>query len=602
MKNLHLMMLAAAGLLTPTVAQAEINRVTQAKMFPSPTNDVAPVSGTPARLRRTNEEQPGNENAVFALAPDAKSGVFFSQLTELNGQQATHRMQLAAVPFVLKQDATGAVVAEPNLAAAKFITSNRGNEYRNANKPEAITALGATCAFYNYQAEGSNDTKRYVQCLDPSTLAVLTPQKQVMGKNHDECARKENGIQIISETATKARLAAYFGCNGNGRDDGWVGVISLTKGADGKITARKEFDLSVEPQEERSRGTCSVGAADPNTMFCTWTAGNNQPQRNGTWIGAIDVTEGKYSGANQQEALLWKAQLGGRRQIEGRTTYSMRATHQRILAPDTTGKLIATDMIAYRQGDLRGNNNTNGKGGSYYANRVAVIKLSRQGMEYVTPMKDVAPLLLGLDGTHLNMEFAMFGKVGELKPGFVFHSGSHTGGGYASQTRVVMWDQTASAFVDGGSYGAAPHDRHLYPNYLGNNPGNQGRNHSAAKLVANPYVGLNGNTDAYLMVISSSGKDPSEMTLPQKKLSSYLTVMPVAQAADPMPQPPPQPQPSGQSDSQQTPPGEEEQQEQEQTGSETSDATLGGCSTSGGSAGFLSLLLVGIAAFIRRRR
>ena len=188
-----------------------------------------------------------------------------------------------------------------------------------------------------------------------------------------------------------------------------------------------------------------------------------------------------------------------------------------------------------------------------------------------------------------------------MKPGFIFHSGSHTGGGYASQTRAITWDQATSSFADAGSYGAAPHDRHLYPNYLGNNPGNQGRNHSAAKLIANPYLGQNGNTDAYLMVISSSGKDPSEMTLPQKKLSSYLTIMPVAQQVAPPPQPQPQPQPSGQSDSQ-TEPTEEEQQEQEQTGSETADSTLGGCSTSGGSAGFLSLLLVGIAALIRRRR
>jgi MYXO-CTERM domain-containing protein len=143
----------------------------------------------------------------------------------------------------------------------------------------------------------------------------------------------------------------------------------------------------------------------------------------------------------------------------------------------------------------------------------------------------------------------------------------------------------------------APHDRHLYPNYLGNNPGNQGRNHSDAKLISNPFVGQNGNTDAYLMVVATSGKAPEEMTKPEIKLSTFLTVMPVAQTQAPAPQPQPQPQPSGQSD--QPAPGDDPNMD---TGNGASDQSLGGCSTSGGSAGFLSLLLVGIAAFIRRRR
>jgi MYXO-CTERM domain-containing protein len=84
---------------------------------------------------------------------------------------------------------------------------------------------------------------------------------------------------------------------------------------------------------------------------------------------------------------------------------------------------------------------------------------------------------------------------------------------------------------------------------------------------------------------------------PKKKLSAFLTVMPVAQTPAAAPQPQPQPQPSGTSDDPTTP--EDETQNQ---GAGASDEALGGCSTGGGSAGFLSLLLVGLAAFIRRRR
>ena len=82
---------------------------------------------------------------------------------------------------------------------------------------------------------------------------------------------------------------------------------------------------------------------------------------------------------------------------------------------------------------------------------------------------------------------------------------------------------------------------------------------------------------------------------PRKKLSAFLTIMPVAQTPAAAPTPQPQPQPSGTSDDPTTPDVDESQP------AGASDS-LGGCSTSGGSAGFLSLLLIGLAAFIRRRR
>ena len=118
MKNLKLMMFAAAGLLVPVAAQADIARITQAKMVPSPTTDLAEVTGTPARLRRQNERQPGNEDTSFSINADRKGGVYYSMATELNGVRAFDRIQLAAVPFSIEQDATGAVVAKPNMAAA----------------------------------------------------------------------------------------------------------------------------------------------------------------------------------------------------------------------------------------------------------------------------------------------------------------------------------------------------------------------------------------------------------------------------------------------------------------------------------------------------
>jgi MYXO-CTERM domain-containing protein len=610
MKNLKLMMFAAAGLLAPAVtAQADVARITQAKMVPSPTTDLAEVSGTPARLRRQNERQPGNEDTSFTILPDGKTGVYFSMATELNGVRAFDRIQLAAVPFVLKQDATGAVIAEPNMAAAKFITRNDGNEYRNANVPEGFAVEGAACVAYNWQEEGGSDTKRYVKCVDATTLAEIMPQTLVMAKNNDDCSMHQDGagISLIRSAGGKNVFAMWAGCNGNGRDDAWYNQFSVDKQTDGKLKLTKQFDVSILAREERSRGRCiAPDPADLKFVVCGGTEGNTQPQRDGTWLIGIDADETKYKGANQQNAIIWKNQIGGRKTVGGRRTYSMRASIQTIMQPDVNGRLTSDGTILFRQGALEGNNNTNGKGGTYYGNEIAVMKVSRAGMTYVTPMKDIAPMLLGLDGTHLKFEYGMFGTVGALKPGFIFHSGSHTGGGYASQARVVMWDALGGTpgtngaatgeFKDGGSFGIATHDRHLYPNYTGNNPGNQGRNHADGELIANPFVGTAGNTDAYLMVVSTSGKDQSEMADPKKKLSAFLTIMPVAQ--QPVAAPPPaQPQPSGQTDDPATP-----EDETQTGGAGASDEALGGCSTGGGSAGFLSLLLIGLAAFIRRRR
>ncbi len=602
MNNLKLMMFAAAGLLTPAVANAEVKTATITKVLGAATTDLAEVSGTPARLRRQNERQPGNEDTAVAFFKDGKSGLMFSMNTELNGTRATHRMQLAMVPFTLAQDTAGAVIAQPNMTGAKYVTNNIGNEYRNANYPEAFQVDGgdAICAAYNYQANDTNDTKRYVKCFD-ATGAVVMPQTLAIAKNNDDCSMRQDaqGFVPVTQAAGKNHFAVYAGCNGNGNDDGWYFDININKQTDGSYKLVKNFDLSVEPQEERSRGKCTVSAADTNTAYCTWTAGNNQPQRNGTWLGAIDITPGKFSGANQQKALLWKMQIGGRTQIEGRTTYSMRAMHSRIMTMNPTTKVLEpSDMIVWRSGDLQGNNNTNGKGGTYRANQMAVMKLSRAGMTYVTRMTDVGPMLLGLDGTHLEMQYGVFGTTDALKPGILFTAGSHTGGGYAAQVRAVGWDEATGKFSDMGQFGIAPHDRHLYPNYTGNNPGNQGRNHAYGTMIANPFAAT--SKDAFLMVYATSGKDQADMNDPRKKLSAYISILPIAQnPTTPPPAPTPTPTPTPTPGDDQPPPMDDQPAPETETGSDT---TLGGCSTGGASTGFGMLLLLGLAGLIRRRR
>ena len=609
MKNkLPLAMFCVTGLL-PVAAHADIRSAAITKVNASSATDLAPVTQTtPPRLKRTDEEQPGNEMPKLAMFGDGTSGLYFVMSTDLNGVKANRRIQLAAIPFHLAQAADGSVSAVADMAGAKFVTNNDGNEYRNANHPTAYTAFDGNtiCAEYNYQPNGTNDTKRYLQCFDKAGANVLT-QTQIYAKNNDDCSMNQDksSTWVVKAEANVTKLVAWRGCNGNGQDDGWATSYTLTKDADGKIAFKTIVDVSVCPREERSHGYCTTATDDPNTAYCSWTEGNTQPQRDGTWIAAIDISGQK----NGQQAIIWKQQIEGRKESpEGFRTYSMRAMHDRILAVDPATKaLVSTNRIVWRSGDVRGQNNTNGKGGAYLGNQMAVMELSRTAPpKYVLPMTNMQGKLLGLDGTHLGMSTGLFGTTDNLMPGMVFMHGSHTGGGYSGQLRAVGWDTQTNALKDLGSMATAPYDRHLYPNYLGNNPGNQGRNYSGVEFVKNPFVGTNGSTDQYLMLLATTGKDPSEISQPEKKLSAYLTVIPVAQTP-PMPATPPSTPGSGSgsgsgsgtddSASQQDPGTGEEM-----TTAEDPGAALGGCSTSGKNGGLITFLLVGLAAVIRRRR
>ena len=608
-KKLQIAMFAVTGLL-PAAASADIRAPKTTKVAVSPINDTAPVTGTtPPRLRRTDEEQAGFEMSKTGMFGDGKSGLYFAMATELNGVRANNKMQLAVIPFHLAQEADGSVAAVVDMTGARFATNNNGNETRNANHPSAFTAFdgNTVCAEYNYQPNNSNDTKRYLQCFDKAGATVL-PQTQIYAKNNDDASMNQdkNSTWVVSSTATSMKLVAWRGANGNGADDGWAQTYTLTKDAAGKIAFKQIADVSLCPREERSHGMCSTSAADPNTAFCTWTEGNTQPQRDGTWIAAVDITPGKFSGADRQQSILWKEQVDGRKDIDGLRTYSMRASHERILKPDASGNLVPSSELLWYSNDLRGNNNENRKGGTVYRINMAVIKADKTGMSFTQPLTDMSAGLRGLGGTHLGMTLGMFGAADSMKPGVMFLNGSHTGGYFAGQARTMTFDAATASFKDGGMTATAPNDRHLYPNYLGNNPGNQGRNYSHSMMVANPFVGVNGNTDKFLMMHATTGKPMEEVGMPEYKATAFMTITPVASACNAdgtgstpgcQNQTDPSTDPQDPTDPvDPTTPGGEDP-----TAADPG-ASLGGCSSTGGSAGLASMLLIGLAAFIRRRR
>src|SRR4051812_18994676 len=107
MINKKLLMFAVAGVVPAFhgVVNAESQGAVVSLINPAPTKDLAPVTGSPARLKRTDEEQPGFEMPAFAFFLNADGtqtkGLYFAMATELNGVVAKNRMQLSATPFTL---------------------------------------------------------------------------------------------------------------------------------------------------------------------------------------------------------------------------------------------------------------------------------------------------------------------------------------------------------------------------------------------------------------------------------------------------------------------------------------------------------------------
>jgi uncharacterized protein (TIGR03382 family) len=201
----------------------------------------------------------------------------------------------------------------------------------------------------------------------------------------------------------------------------------------------------------------------------------------------------------------------------------------------------------------------------------------------------------------------MFGTTDHLVPGLVFLNGSHTGGGPGAMIETLGFDASTKTFSELGKAQVASQDRHLYSNYLGNNPGNQGRNHSQMTMVKNPFVGQAGNTDAYVLVTATSGKEMANVcpgctdTVSNAaiKLTAFLTVTGLAQTptASTSTDPGTIPGTPGQSggDTGSTNPGSTD-------GGSDPGTTLGGCNAGGASGGLATFFLIGLAAFIRRRR
>lgn len=634
---------ALAAVLLPGTADAQQSRELGAArafevVLADTTNDLAPTrlyEDGIRRLRKTDEEFT-NEQAAVACS-GTKCAFVMMATSRLNigtprEQSPVNRMQAALTIMELYQEADGSVALrkDPQSPYSMFITDNDGNEYRNANIPSVHLVNGGKqfAVEFNYQPEGTNDTRRYMKVFNwptATTEAAVVPvlknangqtqkQIQVFAKNNDDAAMHQSGGGMTGtpyyDQGGVTRFAQWRGANGNGRDDGWIAATEVAcVGGDiaTECTIKRLFDLSLAQREERSRGRCTVGGADKSFAVCTWTEGNNQPQREGVWMAAVDLSTGGQNGSDANSRLLWKDRMIHRQilQVNGedREYYAMRAQQGRLLTKQADGSLAPGNELIFQATLNRGQNTDDRKGGRSDAIAFAVVNPTREGYTFTMPMSTInmgtSPMLLGLDGTHISMTEAVFGKGDQLIPGFTQLQGSQTGGlQQDADIRTIGYDPATKTILNLGQHNAAAsYDRHLYSNYLGNNPGNQGRNFAGVDTIKNPFYGVNGNQVQYFQVFAVTGKAPMHESSAIKP-SLYASLFPIAFSADA-----PDPQ-GGYNDNV---PGDDMPDDpapEEPPPLEPQDPdgfASGGCSTGAGNGGALLGLGLALALTLRRR-
>lgn len=567
-------------------------------------------------LRQTDQENT-NEQASVVFTPDGTHAWYFhmrtSPINEGTAMESSpeYNMQLALSYLELGVATDGSFTVQRAAATPYDVwaTNNDGDENRNANKPEGYPIMGGKYIVleYNYRPENENNTDRYAAIFDQQLNRIpIDGQDQVivMQKNNDDCSGGQDGAgrgMVTLDTPTKTTFVGWDLCNGNNEDAGWLRRSDWTCTGEGPAATcsyERVFDVRLAEEEERSRGRCTVGGADRSFAVCSWTEDDDQPMHEGVWIAGVDITdEGGALGPAAQNRILWKERIQKRTTMlvngEEREYYAMRANHTREMALQPDGSLQPTNRILYQWGLNRGGNNNDKKGGRTDAVMGAVYELTRAGYTEVAPMTNLQPLLLGFENTHTAVTEAVFGKGDEIKPGFSLVVGDHTGGiASASSLRTIMFDPATKEWKNLGQHSLGrAYDRHLYSNYLGNNPGFQGRNFGHCQLVKNPYAAMNNNNVTFFQACALTGK-AAQHTLSSTKGSAFLTIMPVAftKAAPP---------PGGNWNEEELPGEDNPTQGDPDEGPGTS---VGGCSTSGGSTG----LLVGLAflglAITRRRK
>lgn len=546
--------------------------------------------GDDGRDRPADQYFPGSEHTTMRQlnTPDKEILIFSMSTYEIDGQSPPNRMQLLCTSVTIDP------ISGPTVNSMQYVTNNDGNRRRNANHPETELIFGgeAVLAYYNYAPD--DRARRYAQVFGPGCQS-LSPQTEVMQKNNDDCSETHGNLSMVvtEQTDTYARVVSADGCNGNGRDDAWVNAVRIDKNPDGTFSIDKEWDVSIESQEERHRGTIFKPAGTENLVVECGTAGNNQPPERGVRCYGVDTDPNGEQGENADSRLLWRQYIEryGDEDESGDFIHPTQVRFAPIL--DAEGNVTDTVMATWQRIEGR---RRRGKGSAKAM--IASFRFSRDGMEMVAaPQENVFP---ASDATHASICSTLWGTTGSAEHR-AFMISSSVNGSTASFARaaVVGFDGT-SASLDTTVGLRAAIDNAWLSNIYGNNPNTQGRNFISCTNIENPGYGVSGgymsDVKSFVGIPANTRRMDAERGIPEDKLALELVLVPAVIDAEPSGDEPVEPDPGSDDDN-------DDNGDDGETGGSNPNNLGGGCSVSSG-AGAGSLALVALFALVafRRRR
>jgi hypothetical protein len=530
------------------------------------------------RDRAGDNYQACAEHATLAQLNDGRDIVMFRLASKdvLDGEEVYRRAQLACSSITLTPQG-------PQLNVDKYVTRNNGNQYRQAHASVAVPIDGGQAVAVFYNNRPNENTERYAQVFDKDCNS-LSAQTRVMQKNNDDvCASAENGSHIPwMDTDGVTRVAATCGGNGNGRDDGWAYETMFSRQPDGTYQIQKMWDVSIEPREERTRGTGMV-IPEENLFAVCMSAGNAQPTDRGVRCYGVDLDPNGEQGANADSRLLWRQYVAQR---EGEIYQT-----QIKIVPSLT---VANEATATWQTLIR--RRRRGKGSTYL--QTARVAFSRDGMDIMAlPVQGAFP---GGDATHRTMVATPWGKDGQEKDAIMLISTSVNGSPNAmANAQILSWNGETKTFYRERQVGLnSAIDNAWISNIYGNNPNTQGRNHIQAVVMSNPYYGVAGGFRSDVKTFVATAATPRLMRegtdIAQDKLAFQLVLTPAVLAPDvvedPVEEEPIEPTPDGEDDvGDGTPPGD--------NGPNSGSVGGVGCSATS-STGFGTFALLGLALMV----
>lgn len=489
-------------------------------------------------------------------------------------------------------DATKGLV----LTNMAYFTKNNSPDWQNMHKPHASPVNGGAAVLveYGYDPNGTN-TKTYGMVLGPN-CEIQSAQTQLFANTNDNLGGVWDGYNnTYADANGVTRTCGGIIGNGNGSDDVWATCATTTfTGGTGAAayTIKPDFKVVVDPEEERSRGTTQP-TPFKDLMFACWASGNNQPP-NSAKCGLVNTAPG----VPNNERLLWRQTVAQR---NGNIRFS---TPSLVPVLDASGAPTDTYIMSYVKVDT---SNRNGRSKGRTAIQTVPLKITQKGLTLLDKPQEG---LFGIaDGAHPGMTTARYG-ADNRSVAFLF-AGSITDGGTATAkvigvtpdgklepVRALNWASASSGGYTSQWYGHNP-----------NTP--QGRSYPVTSLtVPNAGYGVAGgfqpDVKSFVLVANIYHNDHAGQPCtpdPTKgtnngtcggKNAFGMVLIPAAADATTPPSSPDDPTPvdpthGGGSGSN---PG---------SGSADPGTTLGGCSATGG-AGAGTLMLLGLAAVVIRRR